>query len=312
MEINAETAIEGLTFLICGETSHHPFADLGGLSNSVASWHRLSPIQFDGFEPLWCGGEDDFDENDPITYIMPGRNPADQPIWPLDVSVAVRHNNLDEWQDGVWWFQRIHTLKQAEWRGRLLRHLPRMVEHKTLVVEPNGRAESARFPYGLTKTGVVKLPTSLESLSYCGLPGSMVMSPSYFGRRHKVMSRNRSGEYDPEPIVKITAGIALRHHYCWSVMLGEGNGPRARFLTDPIGIREAFRLRDIPPGAQRRRALLHWVKAHWRKRRSVSAADRAWVDAYLRGAWSFTWNGLRGQIVPPKDDLDHLVERGAA
>jgi hypothetical protein len=86
------------------------------------------------------------------------------------------------------------------------------------------------------------------------------------------------------------------------VLLGEEGVPRARFVTDPIGVRAAFRLRDIPAGKTRRAALRHWVQEHWRKRRDPSKEDRAFVREYLRGATHFGWSGLSCQIEPSKED----------
>jgi hypothetical protein len=95
------------------------------------------------------------------------------------------------------------------------------------------------------------------------------------------------------------------------VLLGEGVGPRARFVTDVQGIREVFRLRDVPAGQKRRAALLHWVKEHWRKQRCLTANDRIWVRTHLRGTWAFNWNGLHGQIEPSSDDIDWLTSEAA-
>jgi hypothetical protein len=69
-----------------------------------------------------------------------------------------------------------------------------------------------------------------------------------------------------------------------------------------------FRLRDVPPGKQRRAALLHWVRAHWRQRRQTVEADKVWIRAHLRGAWSYTWNGLQCQIEPSELDVEAAQE----
>jgi len=98
-------------------------------------------------------------------------------------------------------------------------------------------------------------------------------------------------------------GIMLRREYLWSVLLGEPGIPRARFVTDPLGVREAFRLRDIPSGKSRRAALRHWVRNHWRKHGRDSEADRAWVRAHMRGATDFTWNGFMCRVEPSRDDM---------
>jgi hypothetical protein len=85
--------------------------------------------------------------------------------------------------------------------------------------------------------------------------------------------------------------------YWWSVYLSFEGSPSLRFLADPTGVREVFRLRDAPPGAKRRAALVHWVSEHWR--RKPRSDDLAWVQKHLRGQRTFHWNGLRCVIDAP-------------
>lgn len=92
----------------------------------------------------------------------------------------------------------------------------------------------------------------------------------------------------------------------WSVLLGEGLGPRLRLFTSISGARDAFRLRDIPPGRSRRAALRHWVREHQRNVSDDTEADRIWVSEHMRGATEFSWNGLRCRIEPSEFDLARL------
>jgi hypothetical protein len=99
------------------------------------------------------------------------------------------------------------------------------------------------------------------------------------------------------------ANRAFCRRYEWSVLLSQDGAPAISFQTDPIGAREAFRLRDIPNGASRRAALLHWVKEHWRKKRSDSAEETR-VRAHLRGQEEFVWNGLHCRIKASQYDRE--------
>lgn len=90
--------------------------------------------------------------------------------------------------------------------------------------------------------------------------------------------------------------------FYWWVWLGYEGSPRVRFVTSARGAAEVFRLRDIPNGASRRSALIHWVKEHWRKSQS-DAAEEHRVRTHLRGSTSFVWNGLRCEITPSQSDL---------
>ena len=40
--------------------------------------------------------------------------------------------------------------------------------------------------------------------------------------------------------------------------------PSLTLLTDATGVKEFWKLRDVPVGRRRRAALLHWVEKHWR------------------------------------------------
>jgi hypothetical protein len=97
----------------------------------------------------------------------------------------------------------------------------------------------------------------------------------------------------------VALGVALAARTYWTVALGWADKPQVVFPTDSVGAAEVFRLRDVPNGAKRRAALLHWVCEH--SRRGRGGRQHA-VGAHLRGAQQFVWNGLRCEIVPSKND----------
>lgn len=98
--------------------------------------------------------------------------------------------------------------------------------------------------------------------------------------------------------------LALTTEYDWQVQLGYNFSqlPTIALVTDPIGSKDIFKLRDVPKGRSRREALRNWVSGHWRK---GSNADNPEVHIwpYLRGAEEFTWNGLYCKIQPSVYDL---------
>lgn len=289
---NLDATLEGLAHLICGEVHFDPQAKLDAAQES---WHKIPSARFDGFELFHPDMEDGED------LILLGSNPADQPVWPMDVCVGAPCGDDGEWPDGSWAFTRVRTLPLKEWRGRLISMMPRMVEVSSLISSPNGKQVSVKFPYGLTKQQAVALKVQISGQSIAGYGDFYYGTvPSEFGHRPRDNESEASGQ------IRAAAGLSLRRQYLWSVLIGEGDGPRARFVTDPIGAREAFRLRDIPPGASRRKALLHWVRSHWRKRRELTVSDRAWINEYLRGQSSYVWNGLRCEIEVSRDDLARL------
>jgi|SRR5581483_6031312 len=96
-------------------------------------------------------------------------------------------------------------------------------------------------------------------------------------------------------------------HCIWRVEIGWSDQPSVSFSTDPVGVREVFRLRDIPDGKQRRTALRHWVTEHWRQNRDTDGAEAIKVHEHLRGTTSFTWRGLRCRIVTSQLDLERVA-----
>jgi hypothetical protein len=80
--------------------------------------------------------------------------------------------------------------------------------------------------------------------------------------------------------------------------------PSLTMLTDPTGVKEFWKLRDIPAGKKRRDALLHWVNDHWRKKRNDPDVEH-YVRKHLRGSESITYKSFSAKIIPSeKDRLD--------
>lgn len=136
---------------------------------------------------------------------------------------------------------------------------------------------------------------------------------SHFEAREHLRA-HQSAELEGRPILlapnvvymaaSMLAG-AFNARYLWSAIIAEDNRPGIAFETDPAGIRELFRDRDLPAGHTRRAALLHWVSKHMRKSRSDPDALHE-VRAYLRGRRCFSWHGYRCEIVPSAYDLERL------
>jgi len=114
--------------------------------------------------------------------------------------------------------------------------------------------------------------------------------------------------------IRLAVSLALRHRYEWAVALGLEGAPSIRFATDPTGIKEAYRVRDLPEGRDRREALMTWVGDHWRQNRHDPEME-IYVRQHLRGALAFEWRGMQGEIIPAPYDIekrDRLIEERAA
>jgi hypothetical protein len=106
--------------------------------------------------------------------------------------------------------------------------------------------------------------------------------------------------------IRLGIGLSIVRPEEWSVKLQFSGYPGVRFFTDPVGVREVFRLRDIPEGKSRREALRNWVTNHWRKKHDDPSA-LVEVRKHLRGATKFTWGGLRCEVEVAR--LDRIENR---
>lgn len=270
-----DTTLDALAHLIASNDSRRG-----------ACWPATKIEAFDGFEILApaLANEDD-------VILAGGAN--DAPVWPMDAKWAAqwRPGSMHEGVEGAGWlFKRVKTLVAKEWRGKLRIVLPRMYERHESYIDQSGATTSAVHPLGVVGNRLVDIWAPNHPLSHRIRPGQLQSASSNVPPEE---------EFD----IALAHGIELRREYLWSVLFGEANVPRARFATDCIGVREAFRLRDIPPGRDRRAALRHWVRQHWRKSRDISAADRTWVSAHLRGAEEFGWQGMSCRIEPSREDV---------
>lgn len=217
------------------------------------------------------------------------------PLWPIDVSWCM-------WSDYTekvsMQFMRFRTADPVRARRLGVRFFsPAMAEWSTSIVNNDGRRYSA--------TSVV----SLLGGNWIDGRGPVM---NWFGDAERGLWQNiarfTNEEKEQQNFIPLLASwLALEQRYDWSVLLGYAGTPRVRLLTDPVGLREVFKLRDIPPGATRRAALKHWVRSHWRKKRKDEDAT-TWVKRHLRGAESFTWEGLRCGIEPAPYDLERVAK----
>lgn len=101
----------------------------------------------------------------------------------------------------------------------------------------------------------------------------------------------------PEMLVSYQYGLRI----CWHLRISMPESPAILVATDPIGVRELLRMRDVPEGRTRREALRHWVKEHWRQNRKDESIEHR-VREHIRGADSCDWFGLWCRILPSATD----------
>lgn len=177
---------------------------------------------------------------------------------------------------------RIREVSARACRGVARLAFPHMVEANFVVTEKNGRQWGSLVHY---------FGQQDQRWHYAGTAGVGYRPNEPFYARA------------PIPQIKFAYRIAFARRYDWRVSLGHVDGPTISFVTDPVGAREVFRLRDMPNGKHRRAALKHWVTEHWRKRRD-DPGESIKVRKHIRGAERFTWNGLACRIAPSQFDLE--------
>lgn len=96
---------------------------------------------------------------------------------------------------------------------------------------------------------------------------------------------------------QLVVGAQFTARYEWHVYLGLPKAPRLSIPCSASEARELFKARDLPPGAERRAALRHWVSEHFRNKGDEQPIA---VRRHLRGATEFTWENLECSIVPAR------------
>ncbi len=103
-----------------------------------------------------------------------------------------------------------------------------------------------------------------------------------------------------------SAKLAIAHYLFeptwWVVNVGiDPNSPTVSVATDATGVKDAWKLRDVPEGRRRRDALLHWVERHWRKDRHDPEME-VMVRKHLRGSREFNCSGMKMTIKEAETD----------
>lgn len=156
-------------------------------------------------------------------------------------------------------------------------------------VRHNGRSTSTDLSGGRTMSGI-----------------DLVEHRSH--RSHEIL-HNTTNSARRAKGIRLVGSIQLSYHYEWMVRLGYEGCASVSIPTDPTGIFELFKLRDLEPGKIRRSPLVHWVKEHLRQRRD-DPSKTAKVREHIRGQTDFNWSGFCVRVTPPKFDLERLADKG--
>lgn len=247
-------------------------------------WLRPPHItQFKGIDPiLLYGSKDDwFFHPDDCTPLI---------VWPIDVCTIQTKGT----EFGLL-VQRVQSVTPKQVRGYASRISPFMLR-RDIGAEDRGKFITAS---GLLSYLGGKWPDAQGRVMYEGKAEIPV--------REGVVADNLE-------VGNLAIALALRQRYEWAVNIGFEKSPSVRIVTDPTGMKELFRLRDVADGRNRKDALMTWVSDHWRKNRHDSDVE-VYVRKHLRGERKFEWRGMECEIVPSQFDLEHrdrlIAEREA-
>ncbi len=122
-----------------------------------------------------------------------------------------------------------------------------------------------------------------------------------------------TGRVHSVPNLAFSVSVLWAHaaEHAWYVKMRVDDAmPGISLFTDPTGIKEYFKFRDVPDGGKRRDALANWVSEHWRQKRDDPDVE-VYVREHLRGKSEFTWHGLHSKIHVPAADVARNVQAEA-
>lgn len=242
-------------------------------ATEAAKRDRLSLWDFDGAE-VFVEESFGLESRNDVGYFG-DVHPRDLPR-PLDV--AMIQSPLEADRDHVLLtFQHFRQVPMSAVRGFKV-HSPYIIEHRGAFLHKNGVL--------LTNRGYLEMVKPMVWQRLIGDPIPYREGDSW--RAQMIL------------------GVQFTRYYQWMVSFRKRGRPSILIPTDPTGIRELFRLREVPEGRERRAALKHWVSAHWRKKRD-NPEDKVYVRQHLRGAETFDWLGLECTIYPSQDALDRIA-----
>jgi len=236
-----------------------------------------SVSEFKGIDPvLLYGGDDEW-------FFRP-EDCSPLVEWPIDVAM-VRDVPDDDDDDSVsFHVTRLRSVTPKDVRGMVHRISPFMLR-KDVLAHDRGRL--------MTASGVV---------TYFGGQWIDADKRTIWDETREIPMASGPDKY-ATTMGGLAIALALRHRYEWAVNVGWEQSPSIRIVTDPTGLKELFRLRDVPSSGDRREALMAWVSSHWRKTRADQDVE-TYVRKHLRGATKFEWKGLACEVVPSRYDME--------
>ena len=211
-------------------------------------------------------------------------------LWPFSSQGIVLAN--DDWPPRTYQALRVENISTKIARMAGATHFSsKMARVQIASFLPNGRVETDQLIAAYVGNLWIDAKKFAARASFAGKAAALIDVGGGTRRR------------DVNNTIALSQSMALTHRYEWAVAIGFSDGPKVRLHSDPTGLRAMFRDRDKPETGDRRPALRHWVREHWRQSRNDEEAGH-WVRRHLRGRIPFKWYGYDCEIRPSQFDLE--------
>lgn len=150
-------------------------------------------------------------------------------------------------------------------------------------------------------TFIVPVPTSLKPGYYL----DSIAVKKYMAEK----LTNEDGTPTPYGLeisnIHMALQLSLTYDYEWSCYIKETpDSLGVRIPIHPSSSKEVFIMRNIPEGAKRKRAIVNFVKDHYRTITDFNNEERQiLIKKHFRGDLKFNWRGLEVHITPSPYDL---------
>jgi hypothetical protein len=259
-------------YLVYAGCANAPLGDYSGsyvlTSESADTPASSDPVSWTGATP------EDVNWNWSISFVV--NPPQDDP----SIRISLVRNSSVHWSAVPRWADKCAGFRRDEWDGYSLSkytHIARsgsVKRHELLFGHGGGRVRVFDSQERFTRDGILRIqPNSPQTLQQQRVfLGCVFMEPAF-----------------------------------WVARVTLDNAPALALITDPTGVKELWKFRDVPPGARRRAALLHWVNDHWRMDRHDPDVE-TYVRKHLRGARSFSHGDLLIDVRESREDRACIYE----
>lgn len=148
---------------------------------------------------------------------------------------------------------------------------------------------------------ITPIPTSLNS-------GYYLKTQDIQKYVNEALKDKESNYWHDFKTLHVVLQLSLSYYYEWSCIIRENENSLAiRIPINPSSSKAVFMFRDIPRGEQRRKAILNYVKDHYRTIKDYKGRERdILIKKHFRGELKFNWRGLEVQIKPSEYDINRI------